>query len=184
MRIPVLPLHKYPWLVRWILLAQKWKYGEALVPSMVWGRSPKLMYGLQAFYRALDRKKSPLEPALRALVSVRVSQLNSCRFCLDIGAALLKKRGVPEEKLLSVGSYLTDPAFSARERVALRYADAITISGAGVDDSLFLELRNQFGEVEIVELTALIAFQNMSSKFNAALDIPAQGFCLPARNEP
>jgi alkylhydroperoxidase family enzyme len=36
-----------------------------------------------------------------------------------------------------------------------------------------------------VELTALAAFQNMSAKFNAALDLPAQGFCRPPqRNQP
>lgn len=46
-----------------------------------------------------------------------------------------------------------------------------------VDDALFAELRKHYSDDALVELTGLIAFQNMSSKFNAALDLPAQGFC-------
>jgi hypothetical protein len=38
-------------------------------------------------------------------------------------------------------------------------------------------LYEYFNEDEIVELTGLIAFQNLSSKFNSALDLPPQGFC-------
>jgi hypothetical protein len=33
------------------------------------------------------------------------------------------------------------------------------------------------GEDAMIELTALIAFQNLSSKFNAALGVAPQGFC-------
>lgn len=44
---------------------------------------------------------------------------------------------------------------------------------------LFGRLRAQFSDDETVELTALIGFQNLSSKFNSALGVPAQGFCLP-----
>ena len=53
----------------------------------------------------------------------------------------------------------------------------MTDSNQRVDDLLFQRLRKSYSEDEIVELTAWIAFQNLSSKFNAALEIPAQGFC-------
>ena len=46
-----------------------------------------------------------------------------------------------------------------------------------VDDDLRLRLKQRWSEDAIVELTGLIAFQNLSSKFNAALAVPAQGFC-------
>jgi len=52
------------------------------------------------------------------------------------------------------------------------------------DDAVHAELRRHFDEDAVVELTGLIAFQNMSSKFNAALDVPPQGFCrLPQPGE-
>lgn len=58
--------------------------------------------------------------------------------------------------------------------LALEYADKITLSDEDVDDDLFARLRAAFSEDQIVELTALIAWENASSKFNRALRIPSQ----------
>ena len=58
----------------------------------------------------------------------------------------------------------------------------MTITTPGVSDDLRQRLKGQWDDDAIVELTGLIAFQNLSSKFNAALDVPSQGFCrLPPR---
>ena len=71
--------------------------------------------------------------------------------------------------------------FNERERAALEYAEAITFSDLEVTDDVLTRVRQQFDDDATVDLTALIAFQNMSSKFNAALDVPPQGFCrVPA----
>jgi len=67
--------------------------------------------------------------------------------------------------------------FDAKEKVALEYAESMTDSSRRVTDQLVTRLRDFFDEDAIVELTSLIAFQNLSSKFNSALDVPAQGFC-------
>jgi len=67
--------------------------------------------------------------------------------------------------------------FDNKERVVLEYVEAVTYTGRQVDDNLTQRLYEYFNEDEIVELTGLIAFQNLSSKFNSALDLPAQGFC-------
>jgi len=67
--------------------------------------------------------------------------------------------------------------FDNKERVVLEYAEAMTYTCRQVDDDLTRRLYEYFNEDEIVELTGLIAFQNLSSKFNSALDLPAQGFC-------
>jgi len=56
----------------------------------------------------------------------------------------------------------------------------MTRSDASVDDALIGRLKSHFDDDAIIELTALIAFQNLSSKFNAALGVPPQGFCPPA----
>ena len=53
----------------------------------------------------------------------------------------------------------------------------MTRSDQRVQDDMIERLRGHFDDDGIVELTALIAFQNMSSKFNSALGVPAQGFC-------
>jgi len=67
--------------------------------------------------------------------------------------------------------------FDNKERCVLDYVEAITYTGQQVDEVLTQRLYEYFNEDEIVELTGLIAFQNLSSKFNSALDLPAQGFC-------
>ena len=185
MRISTRRDNEYPLFARIIFWAQKLKYGESLNPSKVWARSPALLYGLQVFYRALDRKGSPLEPSLRSLVGVKVSQINHCNFCVDIGEATLQKRGVAHEKVSAVSNHREASIFNDRERVALDYAEVMTKSDLRVDDALFSRLKAHFSEEEIVELTAFIGFQNLSSKFNAALDIPPQGFCqLPQKPQP
>ncbi|MEM7025181.1 MAG: carboxymuconolactone decarboxylase family protein, partial [Pseudomonadota bacterium] len=125
----------------------------------------------------IDRKGSPIEPALRSLLTVRVSQINHCSFCVDVNSATLMKRGVAEEKLWALDDWSSSNLFDQRERAALAYAEAMTLSDREVDDDLIRQLRSWFGEDGLVELTALIAFQNMSSKFNAALAVPPQGFC-------
>lgn len=72
--------------------------------------------------------------------------------------------------------------YSETERVALEYGERMTITGMTVDDAFFARLRRHFDEAQIVELTAGIAMENFRSKFNAPLEVAAQGFCLlPAR---
>ena len=67
--------------------------------------------------------------------------------------------------------------FDQREKIVLDYAEAMTRSDQMVDDDMVQRLRSHFTDDAIVELTGLIAFQNMSSKFNSALGVPSQGFC-------
>ena len=74
--------------------------------------------------------------------------------------------------------------FTPLERLALRYADGMTIGGQDVSDELFAELRGHFSEEAIVELTAHVAFENFRSKFNHALRIEAQGFCRIGKARP
>lgn len=64
--------------------------------------------------------------------------------------------------------------FEGAERLALEYADRMTLSVRDVDDVFFETLRSGFNDDEIVELTAVIAWENASSKFNRALRIPSQ----------
>jgi alkylhydroperoxidase family enzyme len=82
------------------------------------------------------------------------------------------------EKLGEVPGWRDSKLFSPVERVALEYAERVTITGQKVDDALFAELKRHFGEAEIVELTAGIAMENFRSKLNPALGVEAQGFCM------
>ena len=82
--------------------------------------------------------------------------------------------GISDEKLLDLANYRTSPRFDPLERITLEYADAMTITGDEVSDELFSRVRAAYDDDAIVELTAIIAFENCSSKFNRALRVPSQ----------
>ena len=90
MRISEKPLSKYPWYIRPFFWNQKRKYGQVLKPGLLWGRVPKLFAAVATLYGVLDRKSSHLNPALRSLVTVRVSQINWCAFCVEGGGRIIK----------------------------------------------------------------------------------------------
>ena len=114
---------------------------------------------------------------LRSLVTVRVSQINWCRLCVDINSATLAQRAGSMEKVEQLAQWRSSPLFDEKERVVLEYTEAITYTDRQVSDGLMSRLKGHFSDDAVVELTGLIAFQNLSSKFNSALDVPSQGFC-------
>jgi len=178
MRIQPKALRDYPWYIRPLFWLQRKNYGTVLTSSLLWARSPRVFFGLSIFFGALDRKTSPISPSLRSLVIVKVSQLNGCEFCVDLNASLLLKRGVDESKLKALVNWKESSLLSKQEKVVLEYVEAITLSDLQVDDPLMSRLQREFSDDEVIELTAIIAFQNMSTKFNTALDVPPQGFCI------
>lgn len=171
------PLSSYPWFIRLFFLKQKRTYGKVLEPGLLWGRSPKVFATLALLYGALNRRSSPLSPALRSLITVRVSQINHCAFCVDINSSTLLKRGVDMEKIDALAEWRQSNLFTREERLALEYAEAVTLPDPGVTETLRQKLKEVWDADALVELTGLIAFQNLSSKFNTALDVPPQGFC-------
>jgi AhpD family alkylhydroperoxidase len=175
-------LREYPWFVRLFFAKQRRTYGKILDPGLLWGRSKWVFAAVALLYGALNRRSSPIDPALRSLVTVRVSQINQCAFCIDINSATLQKRGVSEEKILALATWRDDPQFTEKERITLEYTEAVTFSDRDVTAEHIEALRKYFDDDGLVELTGLIAFQNMSSKFNAALDVPPQGFCQLPQN--
>ena len=177
MRVSIKPLEKYPWFLRPFFWKQKGKYGQVLIPGLVWGRIPPLFAAVALLYGVLDRKKSPIDPVLRSLVTVRVSQINWCKFCVDINSATLATRSGSMDKVEALQKWQESALFNEKERAVLEYTEAVTYTDRQRDDAIFSKLHEFFDEDGITELTGLLAFQNMSSKFNSALDIPSQGFC-------
>ena len=177
MRIEPRPLREYPWYLKPFFRSQLRRYGQVLVPGQLWGRVPRLFMAVALLYGALDSRRSLLDPVLRSLVTVRVSQLNWCRFCVDINSATLARRAGSMAKVEALEQWRASDLYSPAERAALDYTEAMTITDRGVTDAGMAELRRHFSDDAVIELTGLVAFQNLSSKFNSALDVPPQGFC-------
>jgi len=164
--------------MRILFYLQRRRYGRELEPARAWGRLPKTFLAMLMMYRTLDGKSSLLAPELRSLIQVRVSQLNWCAFCIDLNSSNCLNRGVTAEKLEALLQFGTSSLFSDAEKAALAYAEAMTDSNRRSGPEIIARLQRHFSDDAIIALTALIAYQNMSSKFNAALGIPEQGFCI------
>jgi alkylhydroperoxidase family enzyme len=82
--------------------------------------------------------------------------------------------GLTEEKIDALPNYADSELYDDAERAALEFADSMTITGRDVTDELFQRVQSFFNEDAIVELTATIAWENASSKFNRALSVPSQ----------
>jgi AhpD family alkylhydroperoxidase len=175
MRIAEKPWSQYRWYLRPFFWNQRRKYGQVLKSALLWGRSPRVFLGVALLHGALERRRSPLEPALRSLLSLRVAQLNACRFCVDINSALLDARAGSRSKSEALAQWRDSSVFSEREQAALEYAEVMTRGKFPVSEALMWRLHGCFDDDAIVELTALVAFQSLSSQFNSALEVPSQG---------
>ncbi|MGH6661319.1 MAG: carboxymuconolactone decarboxylase family protein, partial [Rhodospirillales bacterium] len=156
MRIEPKPVQSYPWYLKPFFWNQRRKYGQVLAPALLWARNPLLFLAVAAFVGIFERKSSPLPPALRALVMTRISQINWCRFCEDLNAVTLLKRGVAPAKMEALDRWRDSNLFDADERLVLEYAEAMTRSDLAVDDALMGHLKSRFGDDASVELTGLI----------------------------
>ena len=93
-----------------------------------------------------------------------------------MNAAVGSRFGISTDKLEALNDYAKSPLFSDAEKVALEYADAITVTRRDVDDELFARVQRHYDDDTIAEMTMIIAWENASSRFNRAFRIPSQGF--------
>ena len=112
----------------------------------------------------MSGKKTPTKRNNKAKAGPIANALSAGKARLTVKAR--RTETPPEPKLIT-----------PRDLEILEYAEAMTDSTRRVTDALMERVRRFFDEDAIIELTGLIAFQNLSSKFNSALDVPAQGFC-------
>jgi alkylhydroperoxidase family enzyme len=162
-------------LIKLFFWYQKKKYGQVLEPALAWANAPLIFWRFLRLWHGFNRRNSPLNKDLRALVCLFVSQQNQCAYCIDLHSAMVLKS--EPKKVLELANFKSSPVFSEIEKVVLNYAQQMGEVPVNISSELTLELKKYFSDKNLVELTGLIAFQNMSAKFNAALGVAAHGFC-------
>lgn len=184
-RLATMSERDFPWYVRLVFAYQKRKYGQVLAPMWAWGRQPGIMFVFLLLIGRFQRLASP-GPLLRTLMSVRISQINHCDFCVDFNAHNFLAGHGAHEKIDFIDCWPDHPEiFSHEERAALAYAEAVTLNDDAGTANAMTALKRFFTDDEIVAITAWIGVQNLSSKFNDALGIPMQGFCrMPSSVSP
>lgn len=123
-----------------------------------------------AAVRALGQfaAKAGLDKQLLELVKIRASQINGCAFCVQYHILQSESLGVPVDKLNLVVVWREVPQFSARERAALAWTEALTTLPNGVCDEVYAEAAAEFSEKELTYLTSAIASINVWNRFGAA----------------
>ncbi len=112
--------------------------------------------------------KAGLDKQLLELVKLRASQINGCAFCVQYHILQGESLGVPTDKLNLVVVWREAPQFSARERAALAWTEALTTMPNGVSDEIYAAVTAEFSEQELTYLTSAIASINVWNRFGAA----------------
>lgn len=152
------------------------RYGTLLDPVRAMGHHGGVsrayaMFELRvARWRRVDRR---LKDLAVMIASVKIG----CSWCVDYGTWELNMHGIPLEKIRAVPHWRDSDLFSPVERLVMEYAEAMTEDPPGVTDELTAALRRHgFDDEQLVELTMMIALENLRSRFNQAAGLTGQGF--------
>lgn len=144
-------------------------------PLEAYAHIPRLMFGYGLFEGAtaqLDR----VPERLKLLAELKAATMTTCEYCIDIGSQIARRGGLSDEELLALPRYRESELFDGLERLVLDYAVGMSRTPVEVSDELFAELRRHFDQAQLVELTNVIALENMRGRFNLALGFGSAGF--------
>ena len=138
----------------------------------------KTLYGIGSWL-----SKSSVGQPLLNLVYFRVSQINSCAFCLDMHSKDLRAKGETEQRLYLLDAWRDAPFYTDRERAALAWAEALTkITNGNIPDEIYREAKSKFSEEELIDLTLAVTTINTYNRFNLAFS-PVVGSYKPGDYE-
>ena len=134
------------------------------------------MAGLQAYVN-----RSGIEPALLELVKIRASQINGCAFCLAMHVRDARRQGEREARLDLLPAWREAPLYTARERAALAWTEAVTLIADGhVPDAVYEAAQREFGDRELVDLTYAVVAINGWNRLAIAFRKPPEVTEAPA----
>ncbi|MBG20149.1 MAG: alkylhydroperoxidase [Rhizobiales bacterium] len=120
---------------------------------------PKIMTAVAELSSAVDT--CGLEAGLLHLVKLRASQINGCSYCVEMHTREARADGETEQRLYLVSAWRESPLFSARERAALAWTEALTrIADGGVTDHLYDEVAREFDAPDLTRLTVAVSMIN------------------------
>ncbi|GAA4896669.1 AhpD family alkylhydroperoxidase [Stackebrandtia albiflava] len=170
-------------LARTIEWAVRRRFGGHLDPVRAAGHHRGVLITGSFFELGVGRWRR-LTPSIQLLAVMATAVRLGCDWCVDFGSWSARGKGVPPEKIAAVPRWRDSDHFDDTERLVLAYAEAMTDTPVTVTDEMVAGLRRVFTDAQLVELTTLIAVENMRARTNHALGITSQGFdaacALPA----
>ena len=152
------------------------RYGVMVDPAAALGHNMPVGRSYAIFELQVERWHQ-LDRGLKDLAVMAAAATIGCSWCLDFGYwEATVNHSVPVEKIRAATNWRDSGVFTALERLVLEYAEAMTATPPGVTDEMVGALRGYLSETQLVELTAIIAVENLRSRINSALGLTAQGF--------
>jgi alkylhydroperoxidase family enzyme len=152
------------------------RYGVMLDPGAALGHNMAVGRSCAVFELQVERWHT-LGQGLKDLAVMVSAATIGCAWCLDFGYwEATMNHHLPPEKIRAVPAWRASNLFTELERLVLEYAEAMTSTPPGVTDEMVQRLSGHLSEAELVELTAIVAVENLRSRMNSALGLTAQGF--------
>jgi 4-carboxymuconolactone decarboxylase len=168
------------WFTRRAITALTGRCTEAMIePVQVYARIPALLRGYAKLEQA-TANLTALPDRVKALAELRAATLTACEYCVDLGSEVARRWGMTDAQLLALPVYRSSDLFTDADKVVLDYATGMSRTPVDVSDELFAALREHFDDTQLVELTHVIALENLRGRFNHALGIGAAGFSAGA----
>ena len=117
-----------------------------------------------------------LDPTLSSYAQLASAGVIGCSWCLDFGYFMAHNDGLDLAKVREVPRWRESDVFTPLERDVLEYAEAMTVTPPTVTDEMVAHLVEQLGAPAVVELTQVVAVENMYSRFNSAAGLQSQGY--------
>jgi AhpD family alkylhydroperoxidase len=157
-----------------------------LEPLEIYAHLPGLLRGYAGLEQA-TAKLDRLDKRHRALAELKAATVVQCEYCIDMGSQVSRQWGLSDDELLALPSYRASELFSEVDKLVLDYAVGMSRTPVEVSNELFTALRGHFDAAQLLELTHVIALENLRGRFNLAFGIGAAGFseglvcAVPAR---
>ncbi|MFI6349093.1 carboxymuconolactone decarboxylase family protein [Streptomyces sp. NPDC050560] len=150
-------------------------YGKVLDPGKAMAHSPRALWTYLRFEQSVARWRR-VDKGLAHLAELVAAGAVGCSWCMDFGYWESHRGGMDPRKLRDVPVWRDSDAYTDLERDVMAYAEAMTATPPTVDDALSGRLRAALGEPALVELTMLVAVENLRSRVNSSLGLTSQGF--------
>ncbi|MGH2458231.1 MAG: carboxymuconolactone decarboxylase family protein [Chloroflexota bacterium] len=148
---------------------------RGIEPMELSAHVPGLFAAMSAFGQA-SVYLTGIDERTRALAQLKAATMTQCEYCIDVGSLIARQWGLTDEELLALPNYRVSPLFSEVDKLVLDYAVGMSRTPVDVPDELFEALKKHFDDAQLVELTHVIARENMAGRFNVALGVGAAGF--------
>ena len=157
------------------MFAKKMLGGEFPDNGYVYFHHKQVLKAIMSFEGKVD-KWDRLDENLKSYAQLASAGVIGCSWCLDFGYFKAHNDGLDLDKVREVPRWRESDVFTPLERDVLEYAEAMSVTPLTVTDEMVAHLLDELGEPAVVELTQMIALENMRSRFNSAAGLQSQGY--------